>query len=75
MQQCDNCHENPSKRQRHDGFITAPTSPIADSTSNVGDLITSKEDEAMVDEQDHLREQASGASGKRDSILQIMQYI
>jgi hypothetical protein len=75
MQQCDSCHENPSKRQRHDGFITAPTSPTADSTSNVGDLITSKEDEGMVDEQDHLREQASGASGKRDSILQIMQYI
>ena len=76
MQQCDSCHQEPSKRQRHDdGFITAPTAPSADLTSNVGDLVTSKEDEAMVDEQDHLREQASGASGKRDSISQIMRHV
>jgi hypothetical protein len=83
----DQDESQPSKRQRHDdGFITAPTSPTADLTSNVGestrsdkrdlvDLITSKEDEAMVDEQDHWREQAGGASGKRDSILRIMRYI
>ena len=76
MQQCDSCHQEPSKRQRHDdGFITTPTSPSANLTSNVGDLVTSKEDEAMVDEQDHLREQASGASGKRDSISQIMRHV
>ncbi len=54
------------------GFKDAGESTSSDKRDLV-DVITSKENDAMVDDQDHRSPSATG--GKRDSISRIMQYI